>query len=151
MNAPVILTKPKPPPETLDPSVAGHPSDWRHNLTVSTKLPKGVIAIGMAGYAGILLAFWVAFGGDFDSAFVLVIVSLFALMFFGLPVLMSRTATNDNAPGERPQSLSEFLAKDFDTFTGRVSGWSALMQYAFLPLALAVGALTIGIILLFLR
>jgi hypothetical protein len=72
-------------------------------------------------------------------------------MYFGLPYLMNRTATRHGAEKRKPQSISDFLAGDFDTLTGRVSGWSAFVQYAFLPVALAFGALAIGIIMMSLR
>jgi hypothetical protein len=123
-------------------------SERGHNLPVATTLPKGVLAIGIAGYAGILGAFWFAFGGNSEAAFVLIIISLFALMYFGLPYLMNRTAARHGAKKQKPQSMSEFLMGDFDTFTGRISGWSAFVQYAFLPVALAFGALAIGIIMM---
>jgi hypothetical protein len=151
MNAPVIAPRSKASPNAAKPTAIRHSPDQGHNLPVSTKLPKGVITIGIGGYAGILVAFWIAFGGTTESAFVLVIASSFALMYFGLPLLMSRAATKQRAYREWPQSISDFLTRDFDMFTGRVSGWSALVQYAFLPIALAVGALAIGVIFIFLR
>jgi hypothetical protein len=149
MTAPTAAKKPGPSRDNVGGSSTVVRSPERgHNLPVATTLPKGVLAIGIAGYAGILAAFWFAFGGNSEAAFVLVIVSLFALMYFGLPYLMNRTAAKHGANERKPQSTSEFLMGDFDTFTGRISGWSAFWQYAFLPVALAFGALAIGIIMM---
>ena len=122
-----------------------------HNLPIATELPAGVMAIGVAAYAGLIGSFWIAFGGDGYTTLVLIVVSLFALMYFGLPWLMNRTATRHSAGKRRPQSVSDFLAGDFDTLNGRISGWSAFVQYAFLPVALAFGGLAIGIIMMSLR
>jgi hypothetical protein len=125
--------------------------DHGRNLPLATSLPLGVLAIGIAGYLGVVGSFWIAFGGVGETALVLVIVSLFGAMYFGLPYVMARTAAK-HAFGERKQeSIADFLAGDFDTLTGRIGGWSAMVQYALLPVALAFGALTIGIIMMVLR
>lgn len=122
--------------------------DPGHNLPLATTFPAGVLAIGVAGYAGMVGSFWIAFGSHAEAAFVLVVVSLFALMYFSLPYLMNRTATKHGVEKPRRQSISDFLSGDFDTLNGHISGWSAFVQYAFLPVALAFGALAIGIIMM---
>ena len=127
------------------------PHDRGRNLPLATSFPPGVWAIGIAGYLGVLGSFWIIFGGENEAALVLVIVSLFAAMYFGLPYVMARTAAKHGSGERRRESVSDFLAGDFVTFTGRISGWSALIQYAFMPIALAFGALIIGIIMMSLR
>ena len=150
MIAPISVETPRPSRNEAAKSTAlvvTH--SVRHNLPVATKLPMRVLAVGVGGYAGVIGAFWITFGSARESAFVLVIVSLFALMYFGLPYLMNRTATKREARKEWPQSISDFLTGDFETLNGRISGWSAFMQYAFLPIALAFGAAAIGVIVMF--
>jgi hypothetical protein len=127
-----------------------HPHDPGHNLPLATTLPTGVLAVGVVGYLGIVGAFWLAFGADPEAAGVLVVASLFAAMYFGLPLVMNRTASKHHAD-HAEQSMADFLTGDFDTLNGRVSGWSALIQFAFLPVALAFGALAFGVILTVLR
>jgi len=132
-------------------TVDAHRDDRGHNRPPALSLPMGVLSLGIAGYVGVLCAFWVTFGGDMETAYILAVVSLFGLVYFGLPYLMRRTAITHGAERERRQSISDFLHGDFDTLTGRITGWSAFMQYAFLPVALAFGALAIGIIMMSLR
>ncbi len=132
-------------------SAAIHPHQHGHNLPLANSLPAGVLAIGIAGYLGVLGSFWMAFGSDGEAALVLVIVSMFGAIYFGLPYLIERTAAKHGFRERQRKSTSDFLTGDFDTFTGRVGGWSALIQYAFLPVALAFGALAIGIVMMALR
>lgn len=127
------------------------PHDRGHNLPLATRHSPGVLAFGIGGYLGVLAMFWITFGGDGDAVGVLVVVSLFAVMYFGLPYVMTSTAARHDPRVDRPPSLSNFVNGDFDTLTGRVSGWSAFVQFAFLPIALAFGALALGITVMLLR
>jgi hypothetical protein len=121
------------------------------NRLLATTLPSGVLAIGVSGYAGMLGSFWIAFGSESQVVFVLVIVTMFALIYSGLPLVMARAATLHSAQKRRPQYIADFVAGDFETLTGPISGWSALVQFAVLPIALAFGVLAIGIINVSLR
>lgn len=135
----------------LRSSASSHLHCRSESRPLMTALPKGLLLLGIAGYAALVGVFWMAFGGDAGAAFVLVVVSLFGLMYLGLPYLMNRTAANHGVSQGRLPAFSEFLNGDFDTLTGRISGWAAFMQSAFLPIALAFGALAIGIIMMSLR
>lgn len=126
---------------------AADPHERDSGLPVALTLPKGILGVGVAGYLGIMAAFWLAFGGDPEAAGVLVVSSFFAAVYFGLPLVMNRTAGKHGTTA-KTQSMGDFLHGDFDTLNGRVSGWSAFIQFAFLPVALAFGALAFGIILM---
>jgi hypothetical protein len=130
-------------------TVAADTPALRYNPPVARTLPAGVVALGVAGYLGVLGAFWVFFGDNREAAQSLAVVSFFALVFAGIPYVMFRTRARHGAGPDRRETTSAFLSGDFDTRTGPVSGWSALIQYAFLPVALAFGALAIGIVLKF--
>lgn len=122
----------------------------RHNVPVSTELPTMVHVVGTFGYAGILLAMWVTFSGHGDALFMVAVSTFLAIVFFGVPYLMYRTARRSGA--QRGQhGMSDFLAGDFETWTGRLTGWEAFVQVVTIPLSLAFGAAAIGTIISVLR
>ena len=116
-----------------------------HNLPGATLLPLAVPGIAIAGYVGILAAFWVSFASDASAALSIGVSTVYGLVFFGVPYFMMRTAARHGPSSDRP-SLSEFLNGGFETNTGRISGWSALVQVALVPVALAFGTMAIGFI-----
>jgi hypothetical protein len=128
----------------------GYP-DRAHNRPPATKLPFAVPAIAVAGYGGILLAFWLTFTGDATAIFAIAISTGYAIIYFGVPYLMNRMAERHAGPNDRRPSLSDFLDGDLDTISGRISGWSALVQITLIPVALALGTLAIGLINVWLR
>ena len=116
-----------------------------HNLPVATTLPAAVPAIAVAGYAGILVAFWLSFAGNVEAALAIAVSTAYAAMYFGVPYLMVRLAEkHDGAPHR--QSLHSFLSGEFETITGRIGGWAAVIQVVLVPVGLAFGALAIGMI-----
>lgn len=134
----------------VDAAGNGHP-DRAHNRPPATKLPFAVPVIAVAGYGGILLAFWLTFTGDATAIFAIAISTAYAVVYFGVPYLMNRMAERHAGPNDRRPSLSDFLEGELDTITGRISGWSALVQVTLIPVALAFGTLAIGLINVWLR
>jgi len=126
-------------------AVPDQPPGRDHNLPVATMLPLAVPGIAIAGYVGILAAFWLSFAGDTSAALAIGVSTVYGLVFFGVPYFMMRTAARHGPSPDRP-SLSEFLNGGFETNTGKISGWSALVQVALVPVALAFGTLAIGFI-----
>lgn len=122
----------------------------RHNVPVSAELPIMVHVVGTFGYAGILLAMWVTFSSHGDALFMVAVSTFLAMVFFGVPYLMYRTARRNDAQ-RGLHGMSDFLAGDFETSTGRLTGWEAFVQVVTVPLSLAFGATAIGIIISVLR
>ena len=88
--------------------------------------------------AGLFLVFW----GDRAATGMLVVSTLYGVMYFGLP-LLAQLAQPKGQPWE------EFLKKEVHTFTGAVSGQSALIQICTVPLMVASGALVMCMTLSF--
>ena len=109
-------------------------------------LPLAVPPLAGGGDFGIFAAFWLTFAGDSEAALAISMSTVYALVFFAVPYLMVRMAAKHGLPPGRRSSLSDFLNGDFETITGRISGWSALVQVALVPVALAFGTLAIGVI-----
>ena len=80
--------------------------------------------------AGLFLVFW----GDRAATGMLVVSTLYGVMYFGLPLLAQLTQP-------KGQPWEAFLKKEVHTFTGAVSGQSALIQICTVPLMVASGAL----------
>jgi hypothetical protein len=129
------------------PRIASISLALHYSPPIARTLPAGIVALGVAGYLGVLAAFWTFFGDDHGAVQSLAVVSLVAVVFFGVPYVMFTTRTKHGVRSEHRQAISDFLSGDFDTLTGPITGWSALVQYAFLPVALAFGAVAIGIVL----
>ena len=104
---------------------------------------RGVYKIALLCWAGFLSVFWVTFWVSANALFMVVIGTFYALMFFGVPVVMSRMAHTR----PRPLSLAAFLRGRFSTFNGPVSGLDALLQVVLVPLCLGAGGIAIGIII----
>lgn len=126
----------------------GHLPDRSHNLPVATVLPVAAPALAVAGYVGILASFWLSFAGDVSAALSITISTVYGAVFFGIPYFMLRTAARHGASSERP-TLAEFVRGNFDTIYGRVSGSSAFVQVAIIPVSLAFGSLAIGLVYVF--
>lgn len=135
--------------------LAGAPDGERpgrmHNRPTATTMPLSVPAIAVAGYGGILLAFWLTFAADGGAIFAIAIGTLYGIIYFGVPYLMNRMAAKYGTSNDPQSSLSDFLNGDLDTIAGRISGWSALVQVTLVPIALAFGTLAIGFIYIWLR
>jgi type IV secretory pathway VirB2 component (pilin) len=70
------------------------------------------------------------------------VAALNGVMFFGVPVMLSRVG-----PKKRSTlGFGEFLRGEFDTLTGPVSGTEVLIQVITVPLALSLGAVAIAFI-----
>ena len=115
------------------------------NLLPDTSIHPAAVAIPVAAAGWFLVVAWAAFGGG-ETSLVLAVITVFALMFFGLFVgggAMARNVTPDRAHG---RTFQAFLDGDVDIGTGRITGREALYQIATMPVALAVGFTVIALI-----
>ena len=104
---------------------------------------RGVYKVALSCWAGFLAVFWVTFWMSANALFMVAIGTFYALMFFGVPVIMSRMAPTRPRPG----SLAGFLRGRFATIDGPISGLDALLQVILVPVALGLGGIAIGIII----
>src|SRR5262245_3498277 len=97
-----------------------------------------------------VLAAW-GFAGNSHTGYLLAIVSGFFLFAIGLPWMMSRTrnkrqgGTDDD---KQTASLSNWSSGEFETWTGRLRGKSAMIE-ALLPLAAVAVGMTAFVIVLY--
>jgi len=91
-----------------------------------------------------LAVFWVTFAMSANALFQVAIGTVYAIVFFGVPFLMSRIA---GVPGTATYSLGDFLDGRLDTFNGPIGGRDAVLQVIMVPSALTVGGIAIGFII----
>jgi hypothetical protein len=112
-------------------------------------LPRFVYVSILAVSAWMLIAIWAAFGGREHTAFLLVIVTFFAVLFsvlFSFPAIVGRA--RQRKAREQEQGVDEFLATPVDTATERLSGAQAWIQILIVPVSLAIAATMFGIVYL---
>ena len=103
-----------------------------------------VYRIALACWMCFLAVFWATFWVSSNALFQVVIGTVYAVMFFGVPYEMSRIY-----PGKRTsdKSLWRFLTEPFQTRTGTMRGYEALLQVILVPVLLTIGGSAIGIII----
>lgn len=136
-SAPRARTAPAVEPMVVEPVVlaprAPEPS--------TPDLPKAVGWMIVGAYAAILGAFGLAFLGDAEVGLVLGVCAVYLAVYLGVPAVILRMEKAETRP-----DLADFLRDGLSTWTGRVSAGSALAQILTVPVALAVAAAGLGII-----
>lgn len=126
-----------------------HPHPGNENTPLSsqvqTALHPNVYKIAMVCWAGLMAIFWVTFWASAEALFIVVISTGFALMFFGIPFLMSRMAPK-NADGLC--TFRTFLRAPFGTLNGQLPGFEVLLQVIVVPLCVALGGIAISFMIL---
>ena len=105
-------------------------------------LPKAVGWMIVASYASILVAFGAVFLGQGDVLFNLGVCAANLAMYLGVPWVFLKVEPK----GAKRPDLADFLERGLSTWTGHVGGASALAQILTIPVAVAIAALGIGII-----
>jgi len=106
-------------------------------------LPKAVGWMIVAAYASILVAFGWAFLGAGDVLFNLGVCAVYLAMYLGVPWVFLKVEPRS---GVRRPDLADFMERGLSTWTGHVTGREALAQILTIPVAVALAALGIGII-----
>ena len=107
-------------------------------------VPDMPVAIGsmIAGvYAALILAFFLTMAGTREAAFMIVVSGFYVAMFLGVPRLFLHV---EGDRSRRP-SLQRFMARGINTYTGHMSGASALIQILVVPVLLTLAILAMGI------
>lgn len=104
------------------------------------------VLVALVGfYAAMVASFWTFFARDAYAAGVLVMVTLFMLIYFSL-IIGGILLADSPAPGERQRSFGEFLSGPVEILAGSISGREATVQILLLPAAMMKLAAIIGVI-----
>ena len=109
-----------------------------------SQMHPGVYKLALLCWVMLLAVFWVTFATSANATFMVAIGTVYAIVFFGVPFLMSRIAGN---PSTASFSLGDFLDGRFDTLYGPIGGREALLQVIMVPLSLSIGGIAIGFII----
>jgi hypothetical protein len=107
-------------------------------------LHPGVYKLFTASWAALIAVFVATFAESPFTLFMLAVVIGYAIMFFGVPYVMSRQTQPETKVGNVP--FADFMRGQVQTLTGPVSSYEALAQVLMVPVCLALGALAIGFI-----
>jgi patatin-like phospholipase len=103
----------------------------------------GEIAIGAVVL--FIAVMWLAFARGPEVDYLLVIVTLFFVMFFTLFLLTASYGWKDPCWHVPETTFARFLQSDVRTATGTMRGRNVLIEIATLPISLAIGAMLIGL------
>jgi hypothetical protein len=104
-----------------------------------------VARIAVAAAVWFLAVTWISFAWGGETDYLLAIVSLFFVMFFGLFFLTASYSVHDSRWPIREMGLRDFLASDVGIGSGRMRGRDVLIEIALIPVALAFAATLIGL------
>lgn len=117
------------------------------NEATAPDLHPGVFIAALVAWTWLFGAFWATFGGEGESALILSVDTVFLVVFFGIPFALKHTADRFLNRKDESGRWADFLHMDVETFTGRVSGWGALIQVTVVPFSVALGMTAIGFII----
>ncbi len=140
-------------PVRLVPAAPAVPAALRHPGTryVSSRLSApGIYADVVPSVYGAFIVSWmcflaifvVTFASSATTLFMLALVGVYALMFFGVPIVMIRLGAREKWYGPR---LAEFVRAKVQTIYGPVSGMDALIQVILVPACLTIGGIGIAL------
>jgi hypothetical protein len=95
----------------------------------------GVYKIAVLSWALFIGIFWLTFWQDANALFMVAASTAYAVVFFGVPTIMSRCVPKAAVEG----GLMDFLRARVDTLYGPVNGFEALVQVILVPAALILG------------
>ncbi len=111
-----------------------------------TYLHPAVVTTVLAGYAWMLLVFWIVFAGYGYMSLALFVATMISIVMLGLLIGCGSGARN-LTPWQRPwRSFREFLASDVEVWDGRISGRDAFVQLAGMAWCLAALATAFAIV-----
>lgn len=109
-----------------------------------------VFRIAASAYAAMILTFWIAFTGPGEVTLELAIDTLVFAAFFGLPWIMERDAAKFLARHGRPPqpvgTFRSFLASEFETSDGHLTGFEAMVLVITVPVCLFGAAFAFALI-----
>ena len=120
----------------------------RRLSVLRSQMHPGVYKLAILCWAMFMAVFWATFFISSNALFLVVIGTVYALVNFGVPIIMSRMAPK---PKAGYPSFEEFIRGRFDTLYGPIEASEALLQVVLVPLALSAGGVAIGLIIRYAR
>jgi len=116
-------------------------ADASAGLAVHKDMHPGVYTTALFTWAAFMAVFWLTFWMSGNALFMVTIGTAYAIMFFGVPYMMSRVSPSQKLP---EHGLVHFLRGKVDTLYGPMSSIEALIQVVLVPAALTLGGIAIA-------
>lgn len=139
---------------SLKDAIQVAPHGHGHNRAVYDSLPYAAFSIPAGAAGAMMLAYWLTFGAHAHAAFMVAISTVYVVMYIGTPYVMARIGEKmlrERHGGRAAPSLRDFLDGAIATWTGPMSGWSAMIQVTLIPVGLAFATIGICIVIYFAR
>jgi hypothetical protein len=114
-------------------------------VSTETRVHPVVAEIAVGAALWFLAMSWLDFARGREIDYLLVIATLFFVIFFGLFLLTASYTLHDPRWPVRETSFREFLRAKVGTATGTMSGRDVLIEIALVPVSLAFAATVIGL------
>lgn len=113
-----------------------------------TQMHPGVYKVAFICWMCLLGEFALTFLVSANALFMVAVDAVFAAVFFTVPWIMNRMKPQTSTASA---DLSAFLRARLDTLYGPIGGFDALLQVIIVPLALSLGGIAFGFIILSVR
>ena len=120
----------------------------RRLSVLRSQMHPGVYKLAILCWAMFMAVFWTTFFISSNALFMVVIGTVYALVYFGVPIIMSRMAPKQDTG---KLSFDEFIRGRFDTIYGPIEASEAMLQVILVPRSLSIGGIAIGIIIHYTR
>ena len=115
-------------------------------LEAPTYLHPAVVAVAVAGYAWMLLAFWGVFAGYGYMSLAMFVATMISTIMIG-SLIAGPTAAHNSTPWQRPwRSVQEFLDGEVQVWGARIPGRDAFVELGGMAWCLALLATAFSVI-----
>jgi hypothetical protein len=138
------------PRNVIPPTGLPEASRAERMQTSEVGVHPAAVEIAVAATIWFLAVTWLAFASGPEIDYLLVIVTLFFVIFFTLFLLTASYSLHDKRCPVQDTSFREFLNSTVGTATGDERGRDVLIEVALVPVSLALAATLIGLVRAFL-
>lgn len=118
----------------IAPDAGGEPENSERELRAS--LHSGVHKVFVSAFAIMMTTYLITFQEAKYALFMVAISVVYVLVYFAVPTIMLRI--QGEGKELKRESFGEFLERDFDNFTGTLTGWEATLQVCLIPVMLTI-------------
>jgi hypothetical protein len=106
-----------------------------HDVHLFDDIPPSIRGGFATAWVALFTLFWVFFAWGLEATFAVMVSTLFAIMYFGVPIIMARQTS----------PRSGYFASEIQTCTGPVSTTAAAVQIMLIPVALMIAIGVMGV------
>lgn len=121
------------------------PAGYELQPLPGSEFPTALYLLIFLAYGWMLGAAWYAFGSEGGTELLLAMATVLAVVFFGIPMAMRKTARPRlPSPQRSTAGRLRIATARVETATGAMPAWHAWLEVLLIPIALAAAATLIG-------